>query len=135
MMATLYVARSAKLCKWASDVGLGKHIYKVGVTDEDVKALVTSGWAGEADWQLVMQQPADGLGEEEALERLGRKSKLVDPKYYPRIRDAAGMFKVDPAHVENHILITKALAGEAERQELKLKPIDFAAYLIHNVTG
>jgi hypothetical protein len=134
-MATLYVARSAKLGKWASDVGLGKHIYKVGVTDEDVKALVASGWAGEKDWQLVKQQPADGLGEEDVLQRLGRKAKLVDPKYYPRIRDAAGMFKLDPAHVENHILITKALAGEAERQELKLKPIDFADYLIHNAVG
>jgi len=134
-MATLYVARSAKLCKWASDVGLGKHIYKVGVTDGDVKALIASGWAGETDWQLVKQQPAEGLGEDEALQRLGRKAKPVDPKYYPRLREAAGVFKVDPAHVENHILITKALAGEAERQELKLKPIDFAGYLIHNATG
>jgi hypothetical protein len=134
-MATLYVARSAKLGKWGADVGLGKHIYKFGVTDENVKALVAAGWAGETDWQLVKQQPADGLAEEEALQRLMRKNKIVDPKYYPRIREAAGVFKVDPAHVENHILITKALAGEAERQALKLKPADFAAYLIHNATG
>lgn len=130
-MATLYVARSAKLGKWASDVGLGKHVYKVGVTDEDVKALVANGWAGETDWQLVKQQHVE-MTEDQVLERLARKLKAIDPKYYPRIRNAAGLFKLDPAHVENHILITKALAGNAERGELKLKPADFAAYLIHN---
>ena len=131
-MATLYVARSAKLGKWASDVGLGKHVYKVGVTDDDPKALAAVGWAGETDWQLVKQLPADGVSEDKVLERLARKEKAIDPKYYPRIRDAAGLYKVDPVHVENHMLITSALAGNAETTALKLKPADFAAYLIHN---
>jgi hypothetical protein len=131
-MATLYVARSAKLGKWASDVGLGKHIYKFGVTDEPVKALVTAGWAGETDWQLVTQQPADGISEADALAQLGKKEKWVDPRYYPRLREAAGMFKVDPVHVENHMLVTRALAGETDATPIKLKPADFAAYLIHN---
>ena len=134
-MATLYVARSAKLGKWASDVGLGKHIYKVGVTDEPVKPLVAAGWAGETDWQLVKQQPVEGVSEDSVLERLARKDKLIDPKYYPRIRHAAGLFKLDAIHVENHILITRALAGSAERETLKLKPADFADYLIHNALG
>ncbi|HUK59162.1 MAG TPA: hypothetical protein VLV50_08005 [Stellaceae bacterium] len=131
-MATLYVARSAKLGKWASDVGLGKHVYKIGVTDEPVKTLVAAGWAGETDWQLVKQQPAEEVSEADALERLGKKEKPVDPRYYPRIRDAAGIFKVDPVHVENHMLLTRALAGEADATPIKLKPADFAAYLIHN---
>ena len=131
-MATLYVARSAKLGKWASDVGLGKHVYKVGVTDDDPKALVAAGWAGETDWQLVKQLPADGVSEDKVLERLARKEKAIDPKYYPRIRNAAGLYKVDPVHVENHMLITSALAGNTETAALKLKPADFAAYLIHN---
>jgi len=130
-MATLYVARSAKLGKWAADVGLGKHIYKVGVTDEPVKELVAAGWAGETDWQLVKQQAAE-ITEADALERLAKKQKAVDPRYYPRIREAAGIFKVDPVHVENHMLLTRALAGEASATAIKLKPADFAAYLIHN---
>ncbi len=132
-MATLYVARSARLGKWAFEVGLGKHIYKVGVTDEPVKKLVAAGWAGETDWQLVKQQPAE-LAEADALERLAKKEKAIDPRYYPRIREAAGLFKVDPVHVENHMLVTRALAGEASASPIKLKPADFAAYLIHNAT-
>jgi len=132
-VSVIYVARSAKLAKWASDVGLGKHVYKLGCTDEAPKPLVAAAdWAGETDWQLVKSEDAAGLDEAEAIERVARKAKLVDPRYYPRIRDTAGLFKVDPTHVESHILITRALAGEVARTALKLKPADFAAYLIHN---
>jgi hypothetical protein len=131
-MATLYVARSAALCQWGFEVGLGKHIYKFGVTDEPVKTLVKEGWAGEQDWQLVKSQPADGLDEAAALELLAKKAKTIDPKYYPRIRDTGGLFKVDPVHVENHMLVTRALADTHDRSVIKLKPTDFAAYLIHN---
>jgi hypothetical protein len=37
-----------------------------------------------------------------------------------------------PASVENHILMTRALAGAAERVAIKLKPADFGGFLIHN---
>jgi len=131
-MATIYVARSSKLGKWASDVGLSKHVYKVGVTEEPVKPLVAAGWAGEMDWTLAKQQPVENLGEAEAIERLARKEKLIDPNLYPKLKGATGVFKVLPAHVENHILVRRALAGEADRVELKLKPADFADYLIGN---
>jgi hypothetical protein len=131
-VATIYVARSSKLGKWASDVGLSKHVFKLGLTDEDPKALVAAGWAGETDWQLLRKQPVEGLGEAEAVERVARKEKLIDPNIYPKLRGAVGVFKVLPAHVENHILVSRALAGEAERIELKLKPADFADYLIGN---
>ena len=130
-MGTLFVARSASLGKWASDVGLSKHIYKVGITDKPVKAAVAAGWAGETDWQLVKQQPVEGVSEDEIVARLAKKEKWIDPKYYPRIRETTGLFKVDPTHVENHIMVTRALAGDSETLAVKLKPADFAAYLIH----
>jgi hypothetical protein len=132
-MGAIYVARSTKLGKWGSDVGLSKHLYKVGWTEDDVKALVAQGWAGEDDWVLVKQEAAPELDEDEVIARLARKEKLVDPKYYPRIRDTTGLFKIDPTHVESHIIVGRALEGGGERIALKLKPADFATYLIHNV--
>jgi hypothetical protein len=131
-MATIYVARSSKVGKWASDVGLSKHVFKLGCTEEDPKALAAAGWAGETDWQIVRKQAVEGLTEADAIERVARKEKLIDPNLYPKLRGAVGVFKVVPAHVENHILVSRALAGQAERIELKLKPADFADYLIGN---
>jgi hypothetical protein len=131
-MAVIYVARSAKLAKWASDVGLSKNVFKVGVAEEPIKDLVAQGWAGESDWAIVKKEPAEDLTEGAVIERLGRRDTMVDPKYYPRIKGTLGIFKVDPHHVESHIIVGRALEGGGERTELKLKPADFAAYLIHN---
>jgi hypothetical protein len=131
-MGVIFVARSAKLGKWASDVGLSKHIFKVGYSDEDPKPVVEKGWAGETDWTLVKKRDVDGIDEDEIVARLARKEKMVDPTYYPRLRGAKGVFKVVPEHVENHILVSRAMAGDTEKIELKLKPADFADYLIHN---
>jgi hypothetical protein len=131
-MGVLYVARSAKLCRWASDVGLGKHVYKVGVTEGDPKPLAAAGWAGEADWTITRKQVVEGLGEEEALARLGRKEKIIEPNLYPKLKGAAGVFRLTPARVESHIIVSRALAGQSDRAEINLKPTDFADYLIHN---
>jgi hypothetical protein len=132
-MSVLYVARSTKLARWASDVGFGKNIYKVGVADEDPKALAAAGgWAGEADWKIVRRESVEELSETEALLRLGRKEKSIDPNLYPKLKGAAGVFRVAAEHVENHMIVSRALAGASDRTEIKLKPADFAAYLIHN---
>ena len=131
-MPFIYVARSAKLNKWASDVGLGKNVYKVGVAEGDAKALAAAGWAGAADWKLVRTKAVEDLTEAEAVDRLCRKEKMIDPNLYPKLKGAAGVFRLTPARIENHIIVTRALAGESERTELKLKPADYADYLIHN---
>jgi len=132
-MAVIYVARSAALSKWASDVGLSKNIFKVGIAEEPAKDLIAAeGWAGVTDWTLVKKEDAGDLTEDAALERLGKRETVIDPKYYPRIRDTPGLFKVNPVHVESHIIVGRALEGGAERVAVKLKPADFATYLIHN---
>jgi hypothetical protein len=131
-MGVLYVARSAKLSRWASDVGLSKHVYKVGVAEGDPKPLAATGWAGETDWTITRKQAVEDLGEEEVLARLGRKEKVIEPNLYPKLKGAAGVFRLAPTRVESHIIVTRALAGESDRVEIKLKPTDFADYLIHN---
>ena len=133
-MPVLYVARSAKLARWASDVGFGKHIYKLGICEDDPKALAAVGWAGEADWKIVRQQEVEGLSEAEAHEQLARKERMIDPNLYPKLKGAAGVFRVTADHVENHIIVSRALAGDSDRLDLRLKPSDFAAYLVHNAT-
>lgn len=133
-MPVLFVARSASLGRWGSDVGFGKHIYKIGVADGDPKALVAAGWAGETDWKLIRRDEIEGLSEAEVLDRLGHKEKMIEPRLYPKLKGAAGVFRVAPEHVENHIIVSRALAGDSDRMDLKLKPADFAAYLVHNAT-
>ena len=131
-MPVLFVARSVKLSRWGSDVGLGKHVYKVGVADVDPKTLAATGWAGEGDWKIVRTRDVEGLSEEEAVERLARKERMIDPNLYPKLKGAAGVFRLRAEQVENHILVSRALAGDSDRVDLKLKPADFADYLIHN---
>jgi hypothetical protein len=130
-MSVIFVARSAKLARWASDVGLGKNVFKVGVAEGDPKPLLVQGWAGETDWTLVRRRPAD-LGEAEVIDRLAGKERMIDPALYPKLKGATGVFRLTPARVENHIIVTRALAGDSDRVENKLKPTDFADYLIHN---
>jgi len=131
-MPFLFVARSVKTSKWASDVGLGKHIYKVGVADGDPKAAGAAGWAGEADWSIVKSEPVADLNEEEAIDRLAAKERMIDPNLYPKLKGARGVFRLSESRVENHIVVSRALAGDSDLKALKLKPADFAAYLIHN---
>jgi hypothetical protein len=131
-VVSIYVARSAKLGRWASDVGLGRHVYKLGVAEGDPKAIAAQGWAGETDWTIVRKREVEELSEEETLSRLARKEKMIDPNLYPKLKGAVGVFRLTAPQVENHLLVTRALAGGGGRVEIKLKPADFADYLIHN---
>ena len=134
-MTVIYIATSRNLAGWAADVGLTKHVYKLGVAedavDDAIKALNDDGFAGEADWRLLKAQEVDGLAEADAVERLAKKEKMIDPNYYPKIRGALGIFKVKIGNVANHLLVKQALAGGEQRLD-KVKTADIAAYLIQN---
>lgn len=135
-MGFVFVARSAGLIKWAADVGLGKLLFKVGVAEDAeaaVKQFNEAKLCGEADWTLVRKQEAESLDEEQVIERLGRKEKMVDPNLYPRLRGAVGIFRVKLANVENHMVVKLALEGR-EHKLTAAKPADIALYLIHNAT-
>jgi len=131
-MPTIYVARSVKAGKWASDVGLGKHVYKVGVTEGDPKQEAAAGWAGETDWSIVKAEPVEDLSDDDAIDRLAAKERMIDPGLYPKLKGARGVFRLNETKVENHFVVARALSGESELKAVKLKPADFAAYLIQN---
>ena len=134
-MAVIYVARSKTLSDWGASVGISKHLFKVGVSDtsgkEAIADLNEQVCAGTEDWKLLKADDAEALTEADVLERLAVKTSVVDPSYYPRIKGAAGIFRVKPQDVENSMIVERAIARD-ESLHFKLKPVDTAAYLIKN---
>lgn len=134
-MGFLYVARSVRLGKWAWEVGLSKNVFKVGYAEGSPEEAVAVGWAGETDWKLVKKQPAEGVTDDQVVARVAAKERLIDPKLYPKLKGAVGIFKVSLTNAENHILIRESLAGHPILADFKLKPGDIADYLIHMAIG
>jgi len=134
-MSVIYVARSKSLSDWGGDVGLSKNLFKVGVFDgtgkDAVAALNEESFAGVADWALLKAAEAGELAEDAAVALLAKKQPVVDPKYYPRIKGATGIFRIKPKDVENSMLVERAMAGE-ESLNFTLKPVDIASFLIKN---
>lgn len=137
MAATIYVAKSKSLQKWGAEVGLTKHLYKVGVADGDAEAAVeelnAASHGGRNDWQLIGKREAGNLEEQAAYARLSRRATVVDPDYYPKIKGAPGIFKINAEGVEQQLLVQRALAGEIK--PVRIKQTDVAAYLIRNAAG
>ena len=134
-MATIYVAMSRALASWGADVGLTKHIYKVGVVDGPAEAAVAglnaTAEAGQTDWKLVADREVGALDEAAVRARLARRERAIDPALYPKIKGARSLYKVKPANVENHILVKRAFEN-AEIKAVVVKPADVGAYLIEN---
>lgn len=134
-MTIVYVATSKALSEWSHDVGLTKHVYKVGIaddgTDDVAKLLNDEAFAGHADWRLLSQQTVEELDDETVVQRLSQRERMVDPNLYPKIRGARGIFKVKPGNVANHLLVKRALAGEEQKVD-KIKTADIADYLLQN---
>lgn len=131
-MAVVYVAASKSLQAWAADVGLGKNVYKVGVAEDGTPEDALAGFAGQDDWKVIKAEEAGDVTEAAAFAKLGRKEKAVDPAYYPKLRGATGLFKVNPASVENSVLVAIALDNREPPKNFRIKPADIAQYLINN---
>ena len=132
-MPVIYVATSKANQEWGADVGLGKNLYKLGVVDHGTPEEALNGFAGQSDWKILKSEETS-LSEPDAIERLGRKEKAVDPNYYPKLRGAQGLFKVTVTNVENSALVALALEGREPPKNFKIKPVDIAKYLISNAT-
>lgn len=134
-MGILFAAASKTLQSWGADVGLGKHLFAVGYTEDQSAEDAVAGRAGQTDWKILKAEEIEGLVEEEVLARLSRKEKAVDPNYYPKLRGAKGIFKVAAVNVENALVVAYALENQDAPKALKVKPADFAAYLLRNARG
>jgi hypothetical protein len=136
-MPVIFVASSRDLGKWGGDVGLTKHLYKLGVAEDSAEAALKtmneSSCAGFSDWKLVKKETVEAADEAELVDRLAGRERMVDPGLYPRIRGERGIFKVKPENVESHLLVKFAMENQQqELKALKVKPADIAAYLITN---
>jgi hypothetical protein len=134
-MPVIYVAKSKGLENWGAEVGLTKHVYKLGVAADSAEAAVErlnkDAVAGHTDWKLVKKKEVESADEAAILARLSQKQRAVDPNYYPGVKGARGIFKVKPADVERSTLVAQATAGE-EMKAVKVNAAAIADYLIKN---
>jgi len=134
-MPVIYVAKSKGLEKWGADHGLTKHVYKLGVAEDSgeaaVERLIAAAAGGHTDWKLVAEKEVEAADEAAVLERLGKKTKAVDPTYYPGLKGTRGVFKIKPVDIERSVLVGQAIAGE-EMKEVKINAASIAEYLIKN---
>jgi hypothetical protein len=133
-MPAIFVAMSPTMQEWGADVGISKHLYRVGLAaDGDAKAAVQemndTGYAGQKDWALIGSKVADALDEGALRTRLAERQKVVDPLYYPKIKGAKDIARIDQRKVEANLVIKRTMEGK-ESKVPKIKPADIADYLI-----
>lgn len=136
-MPAVYVAMSVAQQEWGEGVGISKHLYKIGIADGDgkdaaaaaVAALSDSTHAGQTDWQMIGFKNLPVEGEDALIAKMAERQKMVDPTYYPKIKGARGIFRVNVRNVEAHHVIKNTMEGKTAKVP-KLKPKDIADYLL-----
>lgn len=131
-MPILFVATSKTLQEWGADVGLGKNLYKVGLADGQSPDEALAGFAGQTDWKVLKAAEVD-FDEATLQDKLARKEKPVDPNYYPKLRGAQGIVKINLTAIENSMLVAMALDGKEPPKNFKVKPADVATTLVNNL--
>ena len=132
-MPSLYVAYSLAMQEWGADVGVSKHLYKAGFTDGDpkdaIEELNAEGYAGQKDWLLAGSQIVEGLDQSAVLARLPERQKTLDPLYYPKLKGAKDIVKLEQRKVEANLVIKRTMEGRDSKVP-KLKPVDMANFII-----
>jgi hypothetical protein len=137
-MPSLYVAFSPAMQEWGSDVGVSKHLYKAGFTDgastDAIDELNAEGYAGQKDWELAGEREVADLDEAAFAARLAERQKTLDPLYYPKIKGAKDIVKLDQRKVEASIVIQRTMEGRDSKVP-KLKPPMLADFIMDSLTG
>ena len=137
-MPSVYIAMSQTMQEWGNDAGISKHLYKIGFTDEvpadAVKELSASGYGGQNDWVLLDTREADSLDQDALMARITNRMKLIDPLYYPKLKGAKDIVRLDQRKVEASIVIKLTMEGRASKVP-KLKPKDMAGFILDVALG
>ncbi len=137
-MPSVYVAMSETMQEWGADAGISKHLYKVGFTDdapeEALKELNGTGYAGQNDWVLAGAREMDTLDPSALMARIADRMKVIDPLYYPKIKGAKDIVRLDQRKVEANIVIKLTMEGRASKVP-KLKPKDMAGFILDAALG
>ena len=136
-MPAAYVAMRLAQQEWGEGVGISKYLYKIGLADGEGKAAATAAvdalneakHAGQSDWQLCGTQDVADADEEAFITKMADRQKMIDPTYYPKIKGARGIFKINIRNVEAHHVIKRTMEGKTAKVP-KLKPTDIASYLL-----
>lgn len=137
-MPYCYVAKSKSLQDWGHSVGISKHLYKVGVTSNDVKNTVSKmnfeNFSGRNDWKIIMHDSIEEIEESLIFEKLKKSLNLIDPAYYPQIKEAKGIFKIKLQSVEDSLLLSIALQDEENSNKgIKIGAKQIAKYILDKV--
>lgn len=137
-MPSVYIAMSETMQEWGHDAGISKHLYKVGFTGDDpeaaVAALNAAGYGGQQDWVLVGARETDTLDQAALMARLAERMKIIDPLYYPKIKGAKDIVRVEQRKVEANIVIKRTMEGRDSKVP-KIKPKDMAGFILDAALG
>jgi hypothetical protein len=137
-MPSVYVAMSETMQEWGSDAGISKHLYKIGVADEApeeaVKELNETGYGGQKDWVLLGARDAGSIDQAALMARLGQRMKVIDPLYYPKIKGAKDIVRLEQRKVEANLVIKRTMEGRDSKVP-KLKPKDMATFILDAALG
>ncbi|MDX2225185.1 MAG: hypothetical protein SFV21_20680 [Rhodospirillaceae bacterium] len=137
-VATLYVVKSKALQEWGGDVGISKHLYAVVLSEaapaEFNAQLNAQGLAGQTDWQVIAKRETDATDADAVMDKIAVRVNRVDPVYYPRIKGARNVFKINLRNIEASLVVKMALeTGDAKVP--KVKPADIGNYLLDAATA
>jgi hypothetical protein len=68
------------------------------------------------------------------MARVADRMKVVDPLYYPKIKGAKDIVRLDQRKVEANIVIKLTMEGRASKVP-KLKPKDMAGFILDAALG
>ena len=139
-MSVAYVAKSRDLQNWGKEVGVTKNLFlfcsSTGRAENAISALNADSFAGRNDWKLVCKKQTDELEATVLLDRLRANVEMLDPDYYPQLRQAQGIFKVKPEKVEDNLMIKVALQSEDRPiGKIKVGDKEMGLYLLGRATA